>query len=194
MVIGLITLIFGLNFTMINLNGQVRNVEYPKSYQKINEFFNNKEVVGKIIYLPWQGYLSYSWSRNVSSDGRIGAFINGIIDKGVISGPDEYGGNSGFRLEVSSCLNEKSKECLKEKGVEYAMHDKCAYYPDDYFWLKSEEKVFESECVDVYYIRGLSEKNKVPLRFILSVIISVLTLAYIVFVLGSGRLHKRQEE
>ncbi len=192
-VAGLLALIFGLNFTMINLNGQVRNTEYLNSYQEVNNFFNNQEVNGKIIYLPWQGYLTYNWSRNVSSDGRIGAFINGIIEKGVISGPDEYGGNSGFRLEISNCLNEEDVVCLKEKGVEYVMQDKCAYYPDDYSWLKSEENVFESECVDVYYIGGKIEDNKIPLRFLVSVFISALTLVYIVFVLGNGRLRKRQE-
>ncbi len=189
-----VALVLGLNPSMINLHGQVKNVEYPQSYQEVNTFFNSEEVSGKIIYLPWQGYLTYSWSKNVSSDGRIGAFINGIIDKGAISGPDEYGGNTGFRIEVSNCLNEKSKDCLKEEGVEYAMHDKCAYYSDDYPWLRTKENVFESECVDVYYIGGLSEKNRTPLRFILSVIISTLTLLYIAFVLGNKQLRKRLEE
>jgi len=190
-IIGLIALIFGLNFAMINLHGQVKNVEYPRSYQEVNEFFNSREIDGKIVYLPWQGYLSYNWSRDVSSDGRIGAFANGIIDKGVISGPDEYGGNSGFRAEVSNCLNNNDKKCLKEIGVEYVMHDKCAFYPDNYSWLNDFENAFSNECLNVYYVGGVSEKAQIPARFILGLIISILALIYIIFVLGSGRLYKR---
>ena len=190
-VAGLIALIFGLNFTMINLNGQVRNIEYPQSYQEVNEFFNNQEVNGKIIYLPWQGYLTYNWSRNVSSDGRIGAFANGIIEKGVISGPDEYGGNSGFRLEVSDCLNNDNKKCLKEIGIGYVMHDKCAFYPDNYLWLNDFEKVFSNECLNVYYAGGISGKNQIPMRFTLGLIISILTLIYIIVALGNGRLYRK---
>lgn len=179
-VIGLIALIFGLNFTMINLNNQVKNTEYPASYQEVNEFFNNQNITGKIIYLPWQGYLSYNWSQNVSKDGRIGVFANGIIDKGMISGPDEYGGNNGFRLKISDCLNNENKDCLKENGIEYVMHDKCAYYPDNYSWLDNFGKAFSSECADVYYIGGVGEKEKMPIRFILGLIISILTLIYII--------------
>ena len=192
-VIGLIVLVFGLNFTMINLHGQVKNVEYPSSYSEVNEFFNNIEIGGKIIYLPWQGYLSYSWTKDVSSDGRIGAFANGIVEKGVVTGPDEFGGNNGFRMEVSKCLEEKNKDCLKKIGVGHIMHDKCAYYSENYSWLGDEE-IFSNECVDVYSVGGISEEMKVPFRFILSLIVSVLTLVGIIFALENKRLRRKQRE
>ena len=109
----------------------------------------------------------------------------------MISGPDEYGGNSGFRAEVSNCLNNNDKKCLKEIGVEYVMHDKCAFYPDNYSWLNDFENAFSNECLNVYYVGGVSEKAQIPARFILGLIISILALIYIIFVLGSGRLYKR---
>lgn len=194
MITGLIALILGLNFTMINLNGQVRNTEYPSDYFEANEFLNNQEINGKMIYLPWEGYLTYSWSRNVSYDGRIGVFLNGIIEKGVATGPDRYGGNQGFRLDISECLDKKDSDCLKEKGVEYLIHDSCAIYPENYTWLKDKQSVFQNECLEIYNLGGKSEDTKVPLRFLVSLLLSITTLGYLLSVLVNRKHHRVPQE
>jgi hypothetical protein len=188
-----VLLIFGMNFTMINLNGQVKNVDYPQSYDQVSEFLSKKNIYGEVVYLPWQEYLTYNWSTGVSSDGRISVPMNEIMPVGIIEGPDQYGGNNGFRADVSRCLEAADEGCLKEIGVEYVLHDKCAFYPDEYVWL-GDKKEFESGCIDVYYIGGKSVGKKIPLRFLVGVLISLLTLAYVAFVLAMSGWHKTQEE
>jgi hypothetical protein len=172
--------VVSINFNMINFGGQLKNVNYPESYYNVNDFFNEREVVGYIVFLPFEGYLTYNWSLNVSSDGRVGSFVNGIIERGVVSGPDEYGGNSGVRLKISNCLKSEDKSCLREIGVEYIMHDVCSYYPDSYEWLSDFESVFSDGCVSVYYIGGVVDEGKIPLRFIIGVLISLISLVFVI--------------
>ncbi|MEK6800967.1 MAG: hypothetical protein AABY05_03465, partial [Nanoarchaeota archaeon] len=177
-----VLLVIGSSFVLIGLHGQVKNTEYPESYFALNEFLNGLDLQGKLIYLPWESYLSYNWTREASSDGRIAVFANEFMDKEVIEGPDEYGGNNDFRREVSGCLEIKNKSCLKEIGVEYVLEDKCAVYSERYDWFEGERK-FESECVDVYYIGGVAEKKEIPGRFLISLFVSVSAFVYSIFVI-----------
>ena len=167
----------------------VTNTDYPESYEELNTYLNQQEINGHIIYLPWQQYLSYNWTKDTASDGRIGVPINEITNHPVIEGPDEYGGNSGIRLEISNCLNDK--ECLKDLGIQYIIKDNCALYPDKYEWLTNPE--YENNCIELYKIEGTKQKQSIPLRFTFSIIISLLTFIYVVKQLLNKKQAKLQK-
>jgi hypothetical protein len=171
-----------LTFPLITI--PVTNTDYPESYEELNTYLNNQEIKGHIIYFPWQQYLSYTWTQETSSDGRIGNPINEITSEPVIEGPDQYGGNSGIKLEISNCKD--NQQCLKDLGVQYIIKDNCAQYPDKYEWLKNPE--YENNCIQLYNIEGTKQKESIPLRFIISTLISLLTFIYVVKQL----LHKKQ--
>lgn len=187
----LVLLIFGLTFPMINMGNQLRHQEYPQEYFQLNDYLNSQQIQGDIIFLPWEGYLTYNWSRNVSSDGRIGAFANAIMDNPVLTGPDTYGGNTGRRLEVSKCLNNESIDCLENLGVEYVIYDNCALYQNKYEWLRQGPKEFQGECTELYNIQGFKERTKIPFRFIVTFIISLISFVLAIYLLVNGQSHKK---
>ena len=167
----------------------VTNTDYPESYEELNTYLNQQEINGHIIYLPWQQYLSYTWTKDTTSDGRIGVPINEVTNEPVIEGPDEYGGNSGIRLEISNCKN--NKECLKNLGIQYIIKDTCAIYPDNYEWLTNPE--YENDCLKLYNLEGTKQKQSIPLRFTFSIIISLLTFIYVVKQLLNKKQAKLQK-
>ena len=185
-------LIISVNFQMFNLSGEIQGANYPEEYSELNTFLNSQQVTGKIIFLPWEGYLTYNWSKSVSRDGRVGAFANGIIDRGVVTGPDEYGGNSGFRQEVSQCLSQEDINCLKEIGVDYIIYERCAFYPPtNYSWARTNQ-VFDRDCLELHKIGG-EYNQEVPFRFIISLLISFMALILVLVLLADQKQSRKQE-
>lgn len=176
------------NFPLIFLNNQIHPISYPQDYSQVNKFLNEQNTNGYIIYLPWQLYLTYSWSLNSSSDGRITVPINNLIQKDVISGTDTYGSSTELMSKINICLINKDVSCLENQGVEYILKDKCALYIDDYSWINSGP-VFQTNCVDVYKINNKTnaQTQQIPLRFVCGVIISLTTLITILLLARSSK-------
>jgi hypothetical protein len=176
-----------LTFPLITI--PVTNTDYPESYEELNTYLNTKEIKGHIIYFPWQQYLSYTWTSKTANDGRIGNPINEITNLPVIEGPDQYGGNSGLKLKISNCKD--NKQCLKDLGVQYIIKDNCAIFPDKYEWLTNEE--YKNDCIQLYNIDGTKQKQEIPVRFIISTLISLLTFIYVVKKILSKKQAKQQK-
>lgn len=186
-----VVLILVYTFPLIGLWGQAKNIEYPDSYYDADRFLlEQQKIEGHIIYLPWQSYLTYSWSRNSSSDGRISVPTSEVFSVHVIEGPDEWGGKSGLVQSIGRCLDSKEIKCLEREGVRYVLHDKCAYY-EGYGWF-NDNKVFESECIDIYELNGKAQDVRIPTRFIIGLLLSILVLLYVYFVLLKRRFRIRQ--
>jgi len=171
-------------YPLIFLSNQIKSAEYPQNYYEINNYLENQEITGNIIYLPWGTYFTYNWTFGTSSDGRIAVPINQIVKNNVIGGPDEFGSADSLTSNIGNCLSNESMLCLEEQGVQYVLKDKCAYYPDSYSFVNSSE-VYSSECIDIYRLDNKinAEKNTFPLNFILWYLISFLTIVFLIFYL-----------
>ncbi|HRZ85584.1 MAG TPA: hypothetical protein P5277_02280 [Candidatus Paceibacterota bacterium] len=175
-------------FPLAGLNNQLKPVKFTNSYYQVNDFLNRQNTENSyIIYLPWQTYLTYNWTINSSSDGRIANPINSIIEKPVLQGPDRWGNDNSLTKPITDCINKKEVSCLENAGVSFIIKDKCAYYLDGYEWIdlsSRAEPVLNTDCLDIYKLNNKPiVKPSVPLRFILGILISLLTLIGILFVL-----------
>ncbi|MDP2925336.1 MAG: hypothetical protein Q8N99_03115 [Nanoarchaeota archaeon] len=170
-----IILIFIVFFTLpiLLINKQINPVSYPQDYKEINKVLDSAKPKGYIIYLPWQSYITYEWSKDSSSDGRISVPINNIVHYPVIIGPDTYSLENPLSEKISVCIAKKDLVCLKQNSVEYILIDKCAYY-EKQDWINTS-KVYSNDCIEIYKIDGISSvKYSIPLRFILSFLISLM--------------------
>ena len=191
-VLFLIALVILFSFPLIGLKDQVKPVDYPSSYSDLNTFFGSKEVSGKIIYLPWQNYLTYKWTEKSSSDGRISVPINQILHYPVIIGPDKWGKETELTSKISICIANKDINCLEENSVQFIIKDKCSTYLDKYTWLdkNNSKKTLENACIDVYEINNARyNRPEIPDRFLFGVIISILTLISMIFLLRRFTKH-----
>ena len=166
------------SFPMIGLFGQIKGIEYPNEYLVLKGYAQEHNISGKIIYLPWQTYLTYNWSMGAGSDGRIVNPINKILKQIVYIGPDEWGQTTKIQEDIANCLSDQSIVCLEELGINYAIKDCCAFYPENYSWIN--QTVFEEGCVSLNYIQEEKEISKtiVPKRFILGLTISFVSIIY----------------
>jgi hypothetical protein len=185
----MIVFILAFTFPLIFLNNQLKSVEYPSDYYGLNDYLNMQDIKGNIIYLPWQNYLTYNWTINTSSDGRIGVPINNIIKKQVLVGSDAWGKKEIFKQNISDCLDNNNTSCLSSYEIEYIIHDKCAMFPIDYSWLDNNEStlVLENNCISLYKLNidDNIKKNQdtIPLRFIIGSLISLITLIAMIYIL-----------
>jgi hypothetical protein len=171
-------LILFLSFPLINLNNQLKQVNYPGDYQELNSFLNTIKISGKIIYLPWQTYLTYSWTINSSSDGRIPIPINQILKYPVLTGPDIYGSGSFQTQIISNCLSNNSIECLKQNQIQLLIYDKCSLYKEQSIIENLSSKIYSNACIDLYEINSnaVQTQQPIPARFLISSIISLITI------------------
>ena len=186
LIISVIVFFLTYTYPLINLHNQLQPLSYPKSYNQIDSYLNSQNVNGYVVYLPWQTYLTYSWTIGSSSDGRISVPAR-VFQDHVIGGPDKYGAEDEISLQISSCINQKSVQCFEKANVQYILKDKCAIYPDKYEFL-NQTPLYQSDCIDVY---KLNNENKIeysmPLRFIIGVLISIITLIVMVYLLVRKR-------
>lgn len=177
----LISLIL-ISYPLIGLNSQIKSINYPNSYYETNNFIEQQNIQGNIIYLPWQSYLTYDWTKNSSSDGRISVPINRIIKQPVLIGADTYGSSDTKIKSINICLNQKSLQCLENLNIQFILKDKCAFFPENYSWIDGiAEKTFTSKCIDVYEIKDYKKlSSTIPLRFIIGIIISSLTFIILI--------------
>lgn len=185
-------------YPLIGLWGQIKPVEYPGSYQETNQFLNSQNLTGHIIYLPWEGYLTYTWTLGSSSDGRIAVPINKVVEPIIITSPGLWGGKNDLQQNITYCLTEQSVGCLENQSVQYIMKDKCAFYPTIYPWI-NETLVYEDNCIQIYKINNKSVIDRsihVPLRFIIGSSISLITLIgmIIYLILHSERYKKLRKK
>ena len=183
----ILLVVFILLFTLplVNIGKQIKPVEYPQDYHDLNNYLDGQKVDGYIVYLPWQTYLTYNWTLSSSSDGRINVPVNQIVNEKVIVGLDVYGGGDVLRNSISSCLDNQSVSCLEGVGVQVVLMDKCALYPGNYSFLSlNKTKFYSNSCIDVYNIDNKkSAEFDVPLRFLIGLVISILTLIVIAYFL-----------
>ena len=173
-----VALIILYTYPLIGLWGQVKSTSYPLSYENSNYYLTNNNIEGHIIYLPWQTYLTYNWTLNISSDGRIANPINKVIEPLIITGPDKYGPVSKIQDSVTKCLLNKSIECLENNSVQYVLKDKCAYFPHNYSWI-NESIVHEDSCITIHEINNknlIDRTIRPPLRFVVGCLISIIAL------------------
>lgn len=182
----LIIFILLFTFPLLGLWNQVKPIGYPQSYYQVNNYLEKQSVNGNMLYLPFQTYLTYSWSLNSSSDGRISVPINNIVKKTIIIGPDQYGAGDELMKSASICLNEKSISCLENNNVQYVLKDKCAMFPDKYGWINNT-LAYSTECIDIYEIDNINniQETKIPIGFILGSLISLITLIILIYLLYS---------
>jgi hypothetical protein len=183
-------------FPLIGLWNQIQPASYPESYSRANDYLNSQNINGYIIYLPWQTYLTYNWSFQASSDGRIANPINSIIEKPVLQGPDKWGSEDSLLTDIRTCLTENSPPCLEQAGVEYIIKDSCAIYPEPYLWINSNE-VYKDGCLTIYKLdnQQVSQKQSFPASFVAGLLISLITISYVVWVLLlQKKLHKKQKQ
>lgn len=177
-VLAVILLFIFYSFPMIGLFNQIKGIEYPNEYLMLKEHTLKNNITGKIIYLPWQTYLTYNWSIGAGSDGRIVNPINKILKQIVYIGPDEWGQTTKTQEEIAKCLGEQSLQCLKDLGINYAIKDRCAFYPEKYDWI--DQTIFDEGCVSLNLIQEKKELSKttVPKRFILGLTISLVSIVF----------------
>lgn len=187
---------FVLFYTFPLINFNTKAVKYPDSYYGVAGYLDSVEISGKIIYLPWQNYLTYTWTENISSDGRISVPVNKVVRQEVLTGADSWGAEDQIRQDVRECLEDENPACLNYYGIQYVLKDKCAHYPDNYSWLTPVQSVvpmvYENECFEVYDLgEWEQEEENVPLRFVIGSLVSLITLLVFVYLLLSRREHKR---
>jgi hypothetical protein len=168
-------------YPLIGLWDQSKTTSYPDSYKEAESYLKERNITGHIIYLPWETYLTYNWSLNTSSDGRIANPINRIIKPIIITGPDEYSGKDQLQESIGNCLEIKSIDCLKNNAVQYVLKDRCAIYGGRYAFLNNPQ--YRNSCIDIYEINDSksAEKPSIPIGFILGTSISLITLVFIIF-------------
>ncbi len=182
----IVIFILFFTFPLIGLWNQEKSVQYPIEYIKVGKYLDSQNISGYIIYLPWQTYLTYNWTYGITSDGRIASPINQIIKQPVIIGPDEFGSPDRLQNNITYCLSESDTSCLENIGVEFVIKDKCAYFLQNYSMFKNP--IYENNCISLYKLNNSwVEKQKVPLKFIISAIISILTLIILIFLLTKNK-------
>ena len=185
------------NSPMIFLGGQIKSVSYPNSYFSVGNYLDTQNSRGYAIYLPWQLYMTYSWTYGSSSDGRIAVPVNRISGQMIITGIDRYSSSSGLINQISSCLRSKDVKCLENSGVEYVLKDRCAYFPDNYSWLESNiSPVYKTSCIDVYKLNNKVDaiNPEMPYRFILGLSISILSALLLVLAVIYYRKSNREQK
>jgi len=184
-VIILILFILFFTFPLLGLWNQIKPVSYPSSYNELNSFLDSKQITGKIIYLPWQTYLTYNWTINSSSDGRIAVPINNILKYPVIIGSDVYGSETIETQKILDCLNNKSTTCLEQNSVQFVINDKCSFYKDDKSsTFESMNKAYSNSCLDVYKLNSKPKPTQqIPLRFLVTSIVSLITFLVLIILL-----------
>jgi len=181
-IIFIIIFILLFSFPLLGLWNQQKEMQFPKDYYSIGNYLDNQEISGYIIYLPWQNYLTYNWTYGISGDGRIAIPINQIIKQRVIIGADEYGSETSLTINISKCLSNKNIVCLEKAGVEYIIKDKCVNFVENYSWLSLP--VYENTCLSLYKLNNsVVEKENVPLKFVIGVMISIITLLVLIVLL-----------
>jgi hypothetical protein len=178
-----VILIILYTYPLIGLWGQVKTTSYPDDYTTLNTYLKQQNISGHVIYLPWQTYLTYNWTRNVSTDGRIANPINKVVEHIVLTGPDDYGGKTDIQEKIGRCIETKDIGCLEDESVEYIILDRCAYYPP-HDWL--DGSILETSCISLYRLDPVSDapKQRIPLRFIIGSAISLIALIVSVYLLA----------
>lgn len=188
-IVSFLFIAFVLIFTypLINLHNQIQGTNYPESYKETNSYLESQNLTGHIIYLPWETYLTYTWTKNASPDGRIPVPINRLVKPIVQTGPTEWGAATEFQSDIEDCLNQNSTACLESLSVQYILLDSCAYFPDRYSFLNQTPIAHQDSCITIYRLNPKTEIDrtiKVPARFIVGSIISLLTLIILIFMLA----------
>ncbi|MFA5993113.1 MAG: hypothetical protein WC796_05395 [Candidatus Pacearchaeota archaeon] len=180
------------SFPLIFLSNQIQPVSYPSEYAQLNSYLEKQDITGYVVYLPWQNYLTYNWTTKASSDGRITNPINSIVKEPVIVGSDRWGSTDLFRKQITQCLTNQDTKCLENLKIEYVIKDRCALYFDSYSWLNSSPE-FSEGCVELHKLdySGSKVTYPTPKLFIISLLISLITLLGMVYLLA-GKQHKKQ--
>lgn len=186
-IILLVLLIFAFTFPLINLGNQIKPITYPNDYKELNQFLKTKQIQGKIIYLPWQTYLTYNWTLGSSSDGRIAIPINQILKYPIITGPDTYSSQTLETSRITKCLSENSIKCLENNSIQFIIKDKCSLYYEPSI-TQNLSNIYNNSCLELYELHPtLSQKSAIPIRFIIGSIISILTLIIILIFLKNNK-------
>ena len=180
----IIILLFAYTIPLFNIPKQVKPISYPQSYYETNDFLNdlnkNNSINGYVIYFPWQNYLTYTYTLNSSSDGRISVPINKVIDYRVLQGSDKYGTETPLIRAIRICLEIKDVKCLEENGVQYVLNDKCAVFSNKYEFINNTNSILvkQTSCIDVYKISNKKDASyeKLPLRFLSGILITLISL------------------
>lgn len=188
-----IMLILLYTYPLVGLWGQIETTEYPPSYNKTNQFLKQQNLTGHVIYLPWEAYLTYNWTKEISSDGRIVVPINKVIEPLVLVSPGKWSAGNNIQSGIGKCIKNQSISCLENFGVQYVLKDECAYYPNNYSWVNAT-KVHENGCLQVYALQNKVSVNrsiKFPARFIIGALISFAALLFVMCYLSGNKLHPR---
>jgi hypothetical protein len=186
-IIGIIT----FTYPLIGLWGQIKPCDYPDSYQQTNSFLESNNLTGHVIYLPWEGYLTYNWTLGCSPDGRIATPINKIVKPIIQTSPGQWGRKTEFKNNISNCLAQKNTSCLKSQNVQYILKDRCALYPYNYDWL-NQTPVYNDSCIEIHELtpsKQIDRSIHVPIRFIIGSVISIITLIGMIIYLILNRKH-----
>jgi hypothetical protein len=169
---------------LINLNNQVHNANYPDSYKETADYIDNKEIKGHIVYLPWELYLTYNWTKTASPDGRIPAPINNLVKPIIMTGPEAWGSTNDFQKNITNCLANQSIDCLASQNVEYILKDRCAFYPETYAWINISP-VHEDACITIYHLNSgtITASHQPSLRLFIGTIISILGIIAVIYLI-----------
>jgi hypothetical protein len=171
--------IIAYTYPLIGLFGQIKPAAYPESYSEADAFLQSQNITGHIIYLPWEAYLTYTWTLGTSPDGRIAVPINKLLTPIVQTSPGQWGAMDSIRRNITDCLSAQSVSCLENMGVQYVIKDRCAFYPLNYSFINSTP-VHTDLCMDIYNLDSkiqIERSAEIPARFIIGSVISILTLA-----------------
>ncbi len=179
----IVVLILVFTFPLIGFGHQIKSAWYPSSYVSAAEFLNEQPLEGYTIYLPWQTYLTYTWTKGTSPDGRIPAPINHVVKRSVTLGPDIWGSVDSFQNTIGACIQNRSVSCLERSGVRYVLKDRCAYFPDRYDWL-NRTVIHDNGCLTIIKLEPLilngPQEQKLPVRFVIGSLISLGALLLII--------------
>ncbi|MBD3355142.1 hypothetical protein GF361_04105 [Candidatus Woesearchaeota archaeon] len=187
-----ISIILLYTFPLIGLWNQVNPAYPPSDYLDANDFLSKQNITGHIIYLPWEGYLTYNWTINSTPDGRTAVPINKFIQPLVLVSPGRWGSMSNLKHNINFCLDHRSINCLEKQDVLYILKDRCAFYSDRYKWI-SISKFYENNCLTIYRIHNktdITKRFKFQLRFVIGSVISILTWICMIFLLLKRKIIK----
>jgi hypothetical protein len=157
----IILFIFNYRF-LFGMWGQMKAVEYPESWYKINQIIEKENIekysqkcIGKNLFLPWHLYLSFPFAENVIANpssvffscpfiGGTNMEFGNIFDNNLNDNTNKYGHwlfeNSKFPPP------ENTNFIVVSKTVDY----------ERYNWLKESvfiEKIFEDADVLLYRVK-----------------------------------------
>ena len=82
---------FIYSYTMFGFHGQLKPIDYPKSWYEVNDLLNQDKDDFNVLFLPWHAYMDFNWIEN--KDKRLGNPAPSFFDKPVIGGDNmEVGG------------------------------------------------------------------------------------------------------